>query len=141
MAAYFLKTKIAFSIRAFDLQPALIAEARTGRLTFGYPVEHLRTPGYVSEQVQKHIRFEIGNAFELPLGPRERTFDLVLCRNFVGYFEPKTARGLVAVLSTHVDTGGILFLDGFCLSKMPVLETELLSRGARRLFSRPAFRF
>jgi chemotaxis methyl-accepting protein methylase len=141
IAAYFLKTKVAFSIRAFDVQPALIAEAQTGRLTFGYPLEQLKTPGFVAENVLKHIRFEVGNAFELPLGPRERTFDLVLCRNFVGYFEPRTATNLVTKLATHVETGGILFLDGFCLSKMPVLETELLRIGANRLYSRPAFRF
>ena len=141
VAAYFLKQKVQFSIRAFDIQSALIAEAKTGRLTFGYPLDCLKTPGFVSNEVLKHIRFEVGNAYELPLGPRERTFDLVLCRNFVGYFEPVSARALVTKLSSHVDTGGILFLDSFCLSKMPVLETELLSRGARRLFTRPAFRF
>src|SRR5687767_1780545 len=45
IAAYFLKVGIDFGIRAFDVQPALIDEARTGRLTFGYPVEYLASPG------------------------------------------------------------------------------------------------
>lgn len=141
MAAYFLKSKVRFAIRAFDIQPALIAEAKTGRLTFGYPLECLRSPGLVSEAVLSHIRFEVGDAFQLPLAAEERAFDLVLCRNFVGYFEPEKAKLLVSSLAGHVDAGGILFLDGFCLSKMPVLENELLARGATRLFGRPAFRF
>lgn len=141
MAAYFLKAKVQFAIRAFDVQPALIAEAKTGRLTFGYPLECLRSPGLVSEEVLRHIRLEVGDAFQLPLAEGERTFDLVLCRNFIGYFEPEKAKALVGSLAGHVDAGGILFLDGFCLSKMPVLEQALLARGATRLSGRPAFRF
>lgn len=141
IGSYLLKQKVRFSIRAFDIQPALIAEAESGRLTFGYPVEYLKQPGIVADEVLSSIRFEVGDAFQLPLGPNDRAFDLVLCRNFIGYFEPHVAKPLVAKLASHVDSGGILFLDGFCLSKMPVLETELIERGAKRLYGRPVFRF
>ena len=40
-----------FEISAFDIQPALIASARSGRLTFGYPEEYLATPGRVAPSV------------------------------------------------------------------------------------------
>jgi chemotaxis methyl-accepting protein methylase len=136
MAAYFSKVGMEFHIHAFDVQPALIEEARSGRLTFGYPVEFLATPGYVAERVLKKISFEVGDAFALPV---ERTFDLILCRNFVGYFVEEVAIDVVEKLRARVAPGGVLFLDSFCLGKLPGIERHLAGRGMQRLFGRPAF--
>ena len=138
IAAYFLKLGVDFGISAFDIQPALIAEAQTGRLSFGYPSEHLAQAGRVSERVLAHIDFAVGDAFALPLPPTER-FDVVLCRNFVGYFEPSTAARLVDQLALRVAPDGVLFLDGFCVSKLPVLLDRLSALGARQLYGRPVF--
>ena len=137
IASYFLKVGIDFGIRAFDIQPALIDEARTGRLTFGYPLDYLASPGYVARSVLDRITFEVGDAFALPLD-RER-FDLILCRNFVGYFVEEVALDLVEKLHRRVASGGVLFLDGFCISKHPSLERHLTANGAVQLFDRPAF--
>ena len=137
IAAYFLKVGLDFHIRAFDVQPALIEEARTGRLTFGYPTDYLASPGYVSPAVLERITFEVGDAFALPLDGRR--FDLILCRNFIGYFVEEVAVELVEKLRRLAAPEGVLFLDSFCVSKIPGIERHLDGTGARRLFGRPAF--
>ncbi len=138
VAAHFLRLATRFSIRAFDIQPALVEEARTGRLTFGYPTEYLSTPGYVSESVLEHIEFDRGDAFALPL-PEDATFDVVLCRNFIGYFVPDRASELVDALARRLAPGGLLFLDSFCSAKMPLLLDTLARRDVTRLGAHPVF--
>jgi chemotaxis methyl-accepting protein methylase len=137
IAAYFLKVGLDFGIRAFDVQPALIEEARTGRLTFGYPIEYLRSPGFVSPAVLERIAFGVGDAFALPLDGER--FDLVLCRNFAGYFVEEVALDLVEKLRGRVAPGGVLFLDSFCVGKHPSIAAHLVNGGARRIYDRPAF--
>jgi chemotaxis methyl-accepting protein methylase len=141
IASYLLKVNVDFSIRAFDIQRALIDEARSGRLTFGYPIHLLRSPGYVAESVLSRIRFEVGDAFALPLAVDEPAFDVVLCRNFVGYFTPSRAAELVRALAARVAPGGALFLDSFCIQKMPELVSMLIELGARAHKGRPVFLF
>ncbi len=138
MAAYLLKVKVAFSMVAIDVQPSLIQEARTGVLTFGFPSEFLKHPGYVADAVLDRIEFVVGDVFDLPLDKAER-FDIVLCRNLVGYFVPDTAAALVRALCDRVRPGGALFLDSFCLTKTPALTTLLTQLGARQLRGRPVF--
>lgn len=137
IAAYFLKVGVRFSIRAFDLQPALIEEARSGRLTFGYPIEFLAAPGFVAERVLDRITFDVGDAFDLPI--QGERFDLILCRNFLGYFVEESAVAVVDGLQRRLADGGVLFLDGFCLSRLPGIERVLDDHGFSRLFGRPAF--
>lgn len=140
MAAFLLKRGLDFEIRAFDIQPQLVEIARTGRLTFGYPPEYLATPGRVGDDVLRRIRFEVGDAFNLPLPVgNEGCFDVVLCRNFVGYFVPEKALELTRKLAARVHPGGVLFLDGFCLQKFPALVPELATRGFMRQGERPVF--
>ncbi|MCW8133077.1 MAG: hypothetical protein KIS92_22210 [Planctomycetota bacterium] len=216
MAAFLLKRGLAFEIRAFDLQPQLVEIARTGRLTFGYPPEYLAAAGRVSADVLRRIRFEVGDAFNLPLpappgmpplptappkldasprpdaapdasAPRkipvapvpaplvgegkgggspahaphasdhagaqpaeevsaspclrgeEGSFDVVLCRNFVGYFVPEKALEVTMKLAARVAPGGVLFLDGFCLLKFPALQPALEKDAFTRQGDRPVF--
>lgn len=143
IAAHFLKLSVDFEIDAFDVQPALIEEAKLGRLTFGYPLEYLENPGRVSARVLERIRFKVGDAFELPLPEPSAggSFHVVLCRNFIGYFTPEVAEALVTGLAARVRPGGILLLDGFALSKMPSLLLTLNAIGAVQLRGRPAFHF
>ncbi len=138
MAAFLLKVGIDFQIEAFDIQQALIEEARTGRLTFGYPPEYLAHPGRVATAVLDRIRFEVGDAFALPL-KEEARFEVILCRNFVGYFKYEQARMLVRSLCSRLTSDGVLFLDSFCLAKMPRLVDKLEAAGVRRLDGRPVF--
>lgn len=149
MAAFLLKVKIEFEIHACDIQPQLIAAARTGRLTFGYPLEFLETPGKVGPEVLSRIAFEVADAFNLPHPPcaaggetgaqRPSCFDVILCRNFVGYFTPQKAHELVHGLAARLAPGGVLFLDSFCVNKFPALAPELHARGLRRQGDRPVF--
>ncbi|MCZ7649596.1 MAG: methyltransferase domain-containing protein [Planctomycetota bacterium] len=141
VAAFLLKRKLDFEIHAFDIQPALVESARSGRLTFGFPVEHLETPGKVSAEVLARIHFEVGNAFALPLPDQAKPFDAVLCRNFIGYFVADKAQRLLERLAPRVAPGGALFLDGFCLAKFPELTGLLRQRGAARVGERPVFLF
>jgi len=159
MAAFLLKVKIEFEIHACDIQPQLIAAARTGRLTFGYPLEFLETPGKVGPAVLSRIAFEVADAFNLPHppcgpnapsipenagraggnAPQASCFDVILCRNFVGYFTPEKAHELVHGLAARLAPGGVLFLDSFCVGKFPALAPELHARGLRRQGDRPVF--
>jgi len=138
VAAFMLKQRAPFTLRAFDIQPALIEEARTGRLTFGYPLDYLDSPGYVATHVLNKIRFDIGDAFDLPLDATD-TFELVLCRNFIGYFVPEVASRLVVSLANRMASKGVLVLDSFCIAKMPELSTALASAGLSRRNRHPVF--
>lgn len=138
MAAFLLGEGASFAIDAFDIQPALVEEARSGRLTFGFPVEYLDTPGVVGPEVLERISFCQGDAFDLPLD-EDRRFDLVLCRNFVGYFVAARAAALTASLVRRVAPGGRLFLDQFCLGKMPEVGEALAAGGMTRVGSHPVF--
>lgn len=138
VAAFLIQEGVQPDITAFDIQPALIDEARTGRLTFGYPVEYLDTPGYVSRAVLDRIAFQVGDAFALPLPP-ERTFHLVMCRNFLGYFVPSRAAALARALAGRVAPGGKLFLDGFCLGKTPEIGVALAELGFGARGRHPVF--
>lgn len=140
IAAHLLKHGLDFEIEAFDIQPALIEEAKLGRLTFGYPLDYLEHPGRVSEAVSSRIRFRVGDAFRLPL-PEDAQFDLVLCRNFVGYFTAPVAESLVSALAARVRRDGVLLLDGFAIGKLPSAVGVLAALGARQLRGRPAFLF
>ncbi len=140
MAAYLIKVGVSFSMVAVDVQPSLVEEAKTGVLTFGYPTKFLKSPGYVSDEVLSRIEFQVGDVFDLP-GDEGDQFDVVLCRNLVGYFIPERAEALVRALCRQVRPGGVLFLDSFCLEKYPSLMTLLLEQGARRLRGRPVFQF
>lgn len=138
VAAFLLGEGANFAIRAFDVQPSLIAEARTGRLTFGYPMAYLATPGFVAASVLDRIAFEVGDAFDLPLADGT-AFDLVLCRNFLGYFTSEKAAILAAALGSYVAPGGRLFLDSFCLGKTPAIGETLEAASLRRLEAHPVF--
>lgn len=138
IASYFLKSGQDFRIKAFDIQPALIAEARSGRLTFGFPIDFLETPGLVSRRVLNQIQFEVGDAFALPLSPDEK-FEIAICRNFLGYFIPDKAAELTRNLLARLSPNGVLFVDQFCLQKNTAVLDELNSRKFKRAGARPVF--
>ncbi len=138
VAAHLLGHGARFDVRAFDRQPALIEEARTGRLTFGYPPEYLASPGYVGPEVLDRIRFEIGDAFDLPLDAGD-TFDLVMCRNFLGYFVAERAVGLARDLAARVRDRGLLVVNGFCLAKFAGMADALQAAGLSRKLGHPVF--
>ena len=66
-------------------------------------------PYYVSESLQKRIRFE---EQDLLLDQFETGFDLIICRNVVIYFTAEAKDALYARFCAALRPGGILFLGG-----------------------------
>ena len=137
LAAACLQFGIPFRIDALDIQPACIEEARTGRLTMGFPAAFLEIPAIVGAAVRDRVDFQVGDLLE-PL-PGNEDWDLVVCRNFLGYFHEKIAVDTAARLAVRVRRGGALFLDSFCLEKFPGLVHTLVGAGLWREGSHPVF--
>jgi len=142
IAAACLKAGVRFSIEARDIQQACVEAARTGRLTMGFPDEYLSTPAVVAAPVLAHIDFGLGDLLVAPGAPSgvaAGPWDLVVCRNFLGYFVEGVATRIAMGLGDRVSPGGALFVDSFCLSKFPGLELALAGRGLRRSAGSPVF--
>ena len=110
------------AIRAFDINPAMLAKAARGR----YPVWALRETPATS---QRRWFREIGKEFELQEGIRTavmfqevnlaqenadlwgaQKYDVIFCRNVLMYFTPDSAQALVARITRSLAPGGHLFL-------------------------------
>lgn len=141
LAAACLQTGVPFRIDALDIQPECIAEAATGRLTMGFPVEHLDSPAIVGRAVLQRIDFRVGDLLVPPggTGIPDKKWDLIVCRNFLGYFVDEVAIGCAVMLGSRVEAGGALFVDSFCLGKFPGLEPALVKIGLTRDGSHPVF--
>jgi SAM-dependent methyltransferase len=127
LAAYAVKIGVRFDLLAIDIQPALVRDVQKALLD---PVFD-RDRSAIAQALETgagRIDGRAGDLFELELG----TFDLVVCRNLLGYFLPTRALELLRVVSRHVAPGGALLLDDFCLGKMPALATWLEARAERR---------
>lgn len=142
VAAGCLQAQVSFSIDAYDIQTACIEAARSGRLSLGFPDAYLESPAVVSAQVLERIRFEVvdllaepGTATALGPGP----WDLIVCRNFLGYFIEPTALHLAQRLARSLDSGGALFLDSFCVGKFSGLVRALEDCHLRRRGASPIF--
>ena len=142
VAAACLQAGVAFSIDACDIQPACIEAARSGRMTMGFPDTYLEAPAVVSGEVLQKIRFEVadlladsGGSEVLGPGP----WDLIVCRNFLGYFVEATVTRLAVRLAASLAPGGALFLDSFCVTKFPALAQTLETHALRRQGTSPVF--
>ena len=142
IAAACLQAGASFSIDAVDVQPACIEAAREGALTMGFPRRWLRTPAIVGPDVMDRIHFAVGDLFREPglagAIPLAR-WDLVVCRNFLGYFREPIALSVATRLAQRVAARGALFLDSFCLGKFAGLEPALRAAGLAREGAHPVF--
>jgi hypothetical protein len=141
VAAECLHAGVGFRVDAVDIQEACIAEARSGRLTMGFPPAYLASPAVVGPEVMARIDFQVGDLLVAP-GPGgipDRRWDLVLCRNFLGYFVEEVALACAARLAGRVEAGGALFVDSFCLTKFPPLARALALEGLERVDAHPIF--
>ena len=141
IAAACLQAGVDFRIDAVDIQPECIAEGKSGRLTMGFPIEYLAAPAQVGPKVLEKIAFAAGDLL-IPAGaggvPDSR-WDLVVCRNFLGYFVEEVAVACALRLAERIEPGGALFLDSFCLGKFPSLEPRLVAAGLIRDEAHPVF--
>jgi SAM-dependent methyltransferase len=128
LAAYAVRTDVRFEILALDIQPSLVGRAR----------EALFAPEFSSDRpaIERaldvgagRIDLRAGDLFQVELG--SGSFDLVVCRNLLGYFVPTKALELLKAVVRHVAPGGCLLLDEFCLDKTPALAAWLEARMLR----------
>lgn len=141
LAAACLQAGVDFRIDAIDIQPECIAEARTGRMTMGFPLAYLESPAVVGAAAMRKIDFRTGDLLVSPGsdGIPDATWDLVVCRNFLGYFVEDLAVACVERLASRVLPGGALFLDSFAIGKFPALLPSLARGGLERFDAHPVF--
>ncbi|MEW6281251.1 MAG: protein-glutamate O-methyltransferase CheR [Candidatus Eremiobacterota bacterium] len=109
-------------VLGIDLAEKVVERARSGRYTQlevnrGLPVRYLLScfekkgsDWVVAERLRRLVRFEVANLVDpaLTLG----TFDLILCRNVMIYFEPDTRRRVLGTLLRHLAPDGYLIVGG-----------------------------
>jgi len=132
-----LEAGLDVQVTGVDRQPAYVERARSGRLVlhgrdWDYPQagSYLQRtpegPTVITEAVRMRVRFEQGDVLtgELPAGP----FDLVSCRNLLGYFRGESLRRAWTNVAARVKPGGLLLHDGFvCGSDEMAPVRELLA--------------
>jgi chemotaxis methyl-accepting protein methylase len=139
VAAACLQAGVEFRIDAFDIQPACIEAARAGRMTMGFPDAYLENPAVVSREVLSRIGFAVADLLAEPAPPVAGPWDLIVCRNFLGYFIEAVASRVAVRLANSLEAGGALFLDSFCLTKFSSLARQLEAAGLRRRGASPVF--
>ncbi|MCA8924369.1 MAG: methyltransferase domain-containing protein [Planctomycetes bacterium] len=132
-------------VTGVDRQPAYVERARSGRLVvhgrdWDYPRAgtYLQRSGQgpttIRDAVRARLDFEQGDVLTgaLPEGP----FDLVSCRNLLGYFRGETLERAWTHVAARVKPGGLLLHDAFVCSsaEMAPVRALLEAAGYRRLF-------
>lgn len=132
-------------VTGVDRQPAYVERARLGRLVpHGRDWEHPRAEEFLARgddgraRVRPHVlercAFETGDVLtgELPAGP----FDLVSCRNLLGYFRGDALETAWRNVAARVRPAGLLLLDGFATGapEMARIPELLAAEGFARLF-------
>ncbi len=112
-------------VDAWDIQPKCIASARCGVVVTGFPGEYLLQEAIVTAEILEPITFEVADLLAWSEGEDDRLWDIVQCRNFLGYFTPSIARRLLVKLMTATRPGGLLVLDPFPAEKFVWLEAML----------------
>ena len=117
---------VRFSIRAFDIDPALIARARAARYTerevFATPTI---PPDFVAETfdrdgddyvvkpaVASHVRFDVADVLDPGLAAQVGTADIVRCENLLINLPRRLVRRAFANVMTLARPRAVLFLDG-----------------------------
>lgn len=105
-----------FHVTGFDVQRACIETAMTGRIPIAglprYVVAH------VEPVVMNHLSF---HELDVLASPIPGVYDVVVCRNFLGYFVPDVGRGILEKLLRALDRPGCLVVERFITRKHPEL--------------------
>ena len=139
-----------------DRQRAYVERARTGELVYHWRDREFEDAprwlisegpktALVRPEVLERCSFETGDVIAgvLPRGP----FDLVACRNLLGYFRGDALRGALGHLAARVRPGGVLFLDPYVLHDDALAEAprwlaehgwRAIDEGASYLTPRPS---
>ncbi len=104
----------AFRVHGIDAQRACIESARSGTVPFPGS-SHLHSA--FDADVVRHLQFRSADVFRHPLGG---PYDLIVCRNFLGYFAPAHARKAAAALCAALrGDNAFLLVDGHALDRHP----------------------
>jgi len=123
-----------FTISGYDIQRASIEVARSGKIPISGMPRYVTAT--VAPEIMRHLVFEEADVFA-PVNDAspQRVYDLVVCRNFLGYFTPDVAKQVLDKLWAMTEDPGMLFLDSFVIGKHP----ELFDRWADYRFPRLPF--
>ena len=103
-----------FHIAGFDIQRACIDTAMSARIPIAGLPRHV--VAVVEPKVMNHLSFYELDVLTAPVPGR---FDLIVCRNFLGYFTAPVARGLVEKLLSVLNVPGGLLVERFITQKHP----------------------
>lgn len=122
-----------FAVEGVDIQPACISTAMSGLIPLSGLPKYVQ--GRVDPVVMNHLHFAVGDAFKDPLGG---PYDLVVCRNFLGYFRPRIVPVLLKRLMASMAPKSYLLLDRFILGKHPEAfhDVDLICHGDLPVFSK-----
>lgn len=120
-----------FHIAGFDVQRACIETAMSGRIpVIGLP---RYVTAHVEPKVMNHLSFYQLDVLRESIPGQ---FDLVVCRNFLGYWKPEIARGIVEKMLATLAAPGCLMVEAFITRKHPAVFEGL---GLRRVGELPVF--
>ncbi len=108
---------IAARIYGRDIQYEALRAAASGVLDVGIPARFLAQPAKVSEEVLGRTVFDLMDLLTFDSQGLSGSYDLVSCRNFLGYFTLPVVQRVLANLVPCMRPGGALVLDDFILSK------------------------
>lgn len=105
-----------FMVHGKDVQPACIEAARSGRIPFPGIPRHVT--GLVDPAVMSRLSFSTADVFKDDIGS---DYDLIVCRNFLGYFTPMVIAEVLKKLAAALcfDRIGYLLVDAYVLRKQP----------------------
>ncbi len=132
-----IEDKVPACINGRDIQYEALRAAASGVLDVGIPARFLDQPARVSKEVLARVQFDLVDLLHDNLENDHGKFDLVSCRNFLGYFTWSVVQGILARLVSLVSREGILVLDSYILEKHgkgleSAVVKELATLGFRR---------
>src|SRR5262245_31017709 len=98
----------AFTVAGFDIQRACVETARTGSIPVAGLPRHVTA--HVDAVVMAHLSF---NELDVLTQPIPGRYDLVVCRNFLGYFRPEVGAAVIDKLLGALARPGCFLVDAF----------------------------
>lgn len=128
-------------ITGVDRQPAYVARARSGELVAHHRdwdtadaaewlTKDARGRSRVAPRLLERCAFETGDVLTGALPPA-RSFDLVSCRNLLGYFRGESLDAAITHVFARVKPGGVLLLDPFVTDAKEMSQAQERIRAAR----------
>ncbi len=112
-----IEDDVAARIQGWDIQFEALRAAASGVLDVGIPSRFLEHSARVSAEVLGRVQFDQMDLLRSNLGNHLGLYDLVSCRNFLGYFTLPVVQSVVGRLVSLLGSEGVLVLDSFVLEK------------------------